>query len=92
MAKAGGILGIVALALVMLAPLSLLVAELLSSELVLFVFGGGALFLAFFGCIMGIVLSLCSRMASVWAVIGVVTSALSILGSLVMAGLTLMLM
>jgi hypothetical protein len=91
-AKASGILGLVALALVMLAPLSYLVAALVESEAVLIVLGGGALAFAFIGSILGIVLSICSRLASVWAVIGLVTAALSVLSVLVLAGLTLLLM
>jgi len=91
-ARISGILGLVAMTLVMLAPMFYVLAELLSSEAIFFVFGGGALTLALVGSILGISLAIYSRMASVWAVIGAVTAALSILGSLALAGLTLILL
>ncbi len=91
-ARASGILGLVALGLVLLAPVSYVFAELLNSELVFFVFGGGALVLAFVASILGIVLATYSRLAGVWAVIGVVTAPLAILGSFSLTVLTLFLL
>jgi hypothetical protein len=78
-AKVSGILGLVAVACVLLLiPLVWLVALALGSEEVLFVLGGGTLGLTLIGGILAIVLAIYSRMGSAWAVVGVVTGALSL--------------
>jgi hypothetical protein len=88
-ARASGILGLVALGLVMMAPSTFIIAELMSSAVVLYLLGGGALALALIAGSLGTGLALYSRMAGVWAVTGVVTSALSFLGSFSLLALTL---
>jgi hypothetical protein len=87
--RASGILGLVALGLILMAPWSFIVAELSGSMAALYILGGGALTLAFFASIPGIALALYSRMAGAWAVVGAVTAGLSILGSFSLLALTL---
>jgi hypothetical protein len=88
-ARASGILGLVALGLVMLAPSSFVLAELMSSLVLFYILGGGALALAFIASILGLVLAIYTRMAGVWAITGVVTAALAMLGTLSLFALTL---
>src|SRR5262249_50743081 len=78
-ARVSGILGIVAVASVLLIPLDWVVAVALGSEVILLVLGGGTLGLTLIGGTLAIVLAIYSRMGSAWAVVGVVTGALSIL-------------
>ena len=78
-AKVSGILGLVAVASVLLIPLDYVVALALNSEVIFLVLGGGTFGLTLIGGILAIVLAVYSRMGSAWAVVGVVTGALSVL-------------
>jgi hypothetical protein len=88
-ARVSGILGLVALGLILLAPSSFIIAELSGSIAAFYILGGGALSLALLASIPGIGLAIYSRMAGAWAVVGVVTAALSILGSFSLLAITL---
>jgi len=77
-AKVSGILGLVAVASVLLIPLDYVVALALNSEVIFLVLGGGTFGLTLIGGILAIVLAIYSRMGSAWAVVGVVTGALSL--------------
>jgi hypothetical protein len=75
----GGILGIVAFFMVVLAPIPYGIGTLLESEFVM-IFGWGAeALLAFALAVSAIVLAICARMRGVWAIVGVVSGALSLL-------------
>jgi hypothetical protein len=80
--RASGILGMVAIALLLLLPVSYLIAVAFGSELVLFVLGGGTLVLVFVAAAVGLVLGVVSRKTGIWAVVGIVTSVLAPLLSL----------
>jgi hypothetical protein len=89
-AKASGILGLLTMTLV---PLFFVVGYLLavasSSELLFFVFGVMSFFLTLAGGTVGIVLGVQARRGGEWAVVGIVTGALSLVCSF--AGGTLLL-
>jgi hypothetical protein len=91
-AKVSGIVGLIAVALVLLVPLEVILTELLGSQVFFFVACGGTFGLTLLGSILAIVLAIYSRMASAWAVVGVVTGALSLLGSFALAVLALFLL
>lgn len=82
-AKVGGILSLVALGLLLLGcPAALGLGILTQSEGVLLLAGGGTLALSFFGSLVAIALAGYSRMASAWAVVGLVNGILSILSGI----------
>jgi hypothetical protein len=79
-AKLSGILGLVVLTLLLLGlPIVFGLVILSDSEFVLFAFGGGILALAFVGSALAIVLAAYCRMASGWAIAGLVNGILGIL-------------
>jgi hypothetical protein len=80
-----------AVASFLLIPLEWLVAEELGSEAILIGLGGGTLGLTLIGSILAIVLAIYSRMGSAWAVVGVVTGAVSLVGSFVLPVLVVLL-
>lgn len=80
--RASGILGVVAIALLLLLPVSYLIAIAFGSELVLFVLGGGTLVLVLVAAAVGLVLGILARKSGAWAVVGIVTSVLAPLLSL----------
>ncbi|HEX8199868.1 MAG TPA: hypothetical protein VF590_05230 [Isosphaeraceae bacterium] len=80
-AKLSGLLGLSALALVLLMPLVYVVAALLESEAVLFVVGFGVGGVIFVGSLAGLVLGIHARRGGVWAILGVVTSLVALLFS-----------
>lgn len=80
--RASGILGVVAIALLLLLPASYFIAVASQSELVLFVLGGAILVLVFVTAAVGLVLGVVARKSGVWAVVGIVTSVLAPLLSL----------
>jgi hypothetical protein len=90
-AKVSGILGLISSACLMLVPLSYVIAAFLNAEIIFYVLGGAALVLPLIASVLGIVLAIYSRMSSVWAVIGVTTSALSIFGSFSLVTLAVLL-
>jgi hypothetical protein len=80
--RASGILGVVAIALLLLLPVSYFIAVAAGSNELLFVLGGGTLVLVFVAAAVGLVLGVVSRNSGVWAVVGIVTSVLAPLLSL----------
>lgn len=79
-AKSSGILGLVAIALLILGlPMAYGIAVLTGSEAVLFIVGGGALALSFITSILAITLTIYCRLAGPWAIVGLVNGILSIL-------------
>jgi hypothetical protein len=78
-ARLSGILGLVAMTLILFLPLDYWLAVAFGSAAVLFILGGGMLCLGLIGSILAIVFASYSRMASAWAVVGVVTGAVSLL-------------
>jgi len=81
--KVSGILGLVAMSLLLLGcPSALGMAILAKSEAVLVIAGGGVLALSLIGSSVAIVLAAYSRMAGAWAIVGLVTGIVSILGGL----------
>jgi hypothetical protein len=78
-AKVSGILGLVSLALVFLSPLGYGVAVACQSVAVFLALSGGPVLLAVMGGISAVVLGIAARAGSGWAVVGVVTGALSVL-------------
>jgi hypothetical protein len=81
-ARASGILGLVALVLVILSPLVYMLAMLFQSEILLFGLGGMVLLMVVVTGLLGLVLGVYSRVRGAWAVTGVVTSALALFSSL----------
>jgi hypothetical protein len=82
-AKVSGILGLVALTLILLGtPMIYGLTILTESEAVFLALGGGNLTLSFLGSILAIVLAIYSRLASPWAIVGLVSGILSILACL----------
>src|SRR5262249_31818435 len=90
-ARASGIVGLVAMALFFLAPLMFLAAELLSSELLLYVGVFGAVALSFVTGLLAVGLAAFARVRGAWAVVGLVTGIIAALFS-VMGGLGLLLL
>jgi hypothetical protein len=79
-AKASGILGLVALAMILLGtPIVYGLAIATQSEFVLLGLGGANLALCFVGAILAIALTIHSRLSSPWAIVGLVNGVLSIL-------------
>jgi hypothetical protein len=91
-AKLSGILGLAALALVLLLPLVYVAAALLESEAVLFIGGFVAGCLVLVGSLAGLVLGIHARRDGVWAILGVVTSLVALLFSGVAGLIVLFLM
>jgi len=84
-----GILGLIALFLVLLMPVPYFLGILLQSEFVM-LFGWGGEILAVFALgILGIVLAIYARCRGAWAIIGVATSASSIVAVLVASAILL---
>ena len=82
-AKVSGILSLVAMGLLLLGcPMVLGLAVLTRSEAVLLIAGGGLMALSLIGSCMAIALAAYSRLASTWAVIGLVNGIISILAGL----------
>jgi hypothetical protein len=82
-AKASGILGLVAMALALLSPiLGYAIAIPLQSIVALCVGCGSVSGLAIVSSTIAFVLAIYSRMASAWAIVGMVTSCLSLLGAI----------
>ena len=91
-AKVSGILGLVAISMLLLGvPMMYGLAVLLQSEAVLFILGGGVLALSLIVSIVGIVLASRCRLSSAWAIVGLVNGILSILGALCLPILVLVL-
>jgi hypothetical protein len=88
-ARYGGVLGLASLATVLLIPISYFLSILIQNDipLILVLFGGGTLMILGGGA--GVVLSLVSRLASGWAVAGLVSGALAMLLGLGYFGLLL---
>ena len=65
--------------MIVLSPVDWLLAVAFNSEVVLFALGAGSILLTLVGSSTAIVLAIYSRIGSVWAVVGLVTSGLSLL-------------
>lgn len=90
-AKVGGILSLVALGLLLLGcPAALGLAILTQSQGVLLLAGGGMMALSLFISFVAISLAGYSRMASAWAVVGLVNGILSILSGLSLTAFVLL--
>lgn len=76
-ARISGALGLGALALVLLSPLTYLLAALLESEIVFLLFSGGTAVAAFTGAVLAVTLGIVARRGGVWAIVGIVTGILS---------------
>jgi hypothetical protein len=88
-AKASGILGLVVMALIVLGcPMAYGMAVSLQSTTVLCLLGGGVLCFSFIGSSLAIVLAAYCRLASGWAIVGLVNGILWLLACL---GLTILL-
>jgi hypothetical protein len=82
-AKASGILGLVALAMILLGtPMVFVIGVVMQSELILLGLGGAILALCFVVAVLAIALTVHSRLASAWAIVGLVNGILSILACL----------
>jgi hypothetical protein len=82
-ARVGGILSLVAMALLLLGfPMVFALVVLTQSEALYYVAGGGVLALSFIGSSIAIVLAAYSRLASAWSVVGLVNGIVSVLGGL----------
>lgn len=82
-AKVSGVLGLVAISMLLLGiPVTFGLTILLQSEVVLLILGGGVLLLTLVVGIVGIVLAARCRLSSAWAVVGLVNGILSILGAI----------
>ncbi len=81
-AKVSGIIGLATLAVVLLSPVDYLLAIAFQSEALLLILGGGTLFLALGGSLLAMLTAAYSRLGSVWAVVGLVTSGVSLLGAI----------
>jgi hypothetical protein len=90
--RVGGVMGIVALALMLFLPLGWLIGESLGSEAVLFVLCGGDLLLIIVSSILAIVLGIYSRRTGPWALVGIVTGILALLLSLASSLVVLLLL
>jgi hypothetical protein len=77
-ARAGAILGVAAIALLLLLPVSFVIAEFSGSELVLVVLGGGTLFLMFVASTLAVALGTHARKSGPWALVGIVTGLLGL--------------
>jgi hypothetical protein len=88
--KASGILGLVTLGMVLLIPVGFLLEMVFNSELPTILLWSGVAGCMFIGGIVALALGIYSRMSGGWAIIGIVTSAFSILISCV-GGVWLML-
>jgi hypothetical protein len=90
-AKVSGILGLVAISLLLLGcPSAIGMAVLAQSQAVLFIAGGGVLALSFIGSSLAIVLAAYSRLAGAWALVGLVNGIVSVLGGLVLTGFVIL--
>jgi hypothetical protein len=78
-AKLSGIVGLLSIALILLSPLGYLVALPFQSLAVLGIVSGGMLCLAWTMSILAIVLGIGSWKGSAWAIVGIVTGAMSLL-------------
>jgi hypothetical protein len=72
--QASGILGLAAIVLLMLLPVTYTIAIALQSELALIVLGGGNLLLVGVAAALGLVLGVVARKSGAWAIVGIVTS------------------
>jgi hypothetical protein len=77
-ARASGILGLVALFLILLSPLPYALGMALRSEIVMLVGWGGEMLAVFTASVIAIVLGIYARFRGAWAIVGVATSSLSI--------------
>lgn len=89
--RVSGILGICAVASLLLYPLSYLSAMVIENELVIFLGWGLAFLVGFVGGILGLALGICARPKGPWSVVGMVTSGLAVALSLA-AGMGVLLM
>jgi hypothetical protein len=79
-ARASGILGLVALTLILLGgPTAYGLTLVTRSDIVLLALGSATLTLTFTGSILAITLAFCSRMVSHWATVGLVCGVVSFL-------------
>jgi hypothetical protein len=84
-ARASGILGLLALASVLvLLPCAYLIAGLIHSEALFLVLGGGTLLIILSSAILGITFGCYARKSGAWALVGIVTSIVSLFLSLLM--------
>lgn len=90
-ARASGILGLVAMALFFLAPLMILFTELLGSEILFYVGAFGFAPLSFVTGLLAVALAAFARLRGAWAVVGLVTGIVAALFSLI-GGLGLLLL
>ncbi len=81
-AKASGILGLLALVLVLLDPVGFMLAEFTRSVTVMLILCGGMSVIASICSIVGLVLGAYARKSGVWAVVGMVTNILALMSSL----------
>lgn len=82
-ARASGILGLVAMGLVFLSPVVYLLGALLESEILLIVGLFGVVGLVFLGGVLAIALGIYARFRQVWSLIGVVSGALAMVAGFV---------
>jgi hypothetical protein len=81
-ARTSGIVGLLALSMLLLCAVGYLIAALFNSEILAVFLCGGALALMFIGSVVGLSLGIYARMGGPWAVVGMVTSILALLFSL----------
>ena len=77
--RVSGILGMVALALVLMSPLALLTAEFIGSVSLALLLLAGTTAITFMVSILGLVLGIYGHKGGAWAVVGIVLAALSLL-------------
>jgi hypothetical protein len=75
--RVSGILGVAAIALLLLLPAIYSIGAAFHSELVLLGLGGGTLLLVFVAAAVGLVLGVFARKSGAWAIAGIVTSVLA---------------
>jgi hypothetical protein len=75
--RASGLLGLGSIGLLLLLPVFWVIAFALQSDVLVLVLGGGTLVLTLIAAIVGLVLGIVARKSGNWAIVGIVTSAVS---------------
>jgi hypothetical protein len=84
-------LGLAAVALLLLLPMSYLIGVALDSQALAFVLGGGNLLLVFATGVLGLALGIHARKSGAWALVGIVTSVLALVLSLIVVAVVILL-
>lgn len=85
--RASGILGLVAVFLLLLSPLPYGVGIVLQNEIIMICGWGAELLAVLTASVLGIVLAGYARFKGAWAIVGLVSSALAVLGLFVVSGI-----